>query len=99
MMTLELVRQITEKVIFEEEQEWVSSGKKLRLKDVFRENYDLWNDRLFPTLGVRRLDKYSFLYRILSEAGYEIKDTGILKTYMSEVKAERIREKKNARIK
>jgi hypothetical protein len=79
-LTLELIRQ--------EESNLVSHVAKDSLMDVFRKNFDLWENELFPLLKLQRKNRYDFVCSILGRCGYEVsaEQVGL---YLTKVRAER----------
>lgn len=82
------VRAETLKAIFDEEINLVSHHAKESLMDVFRANYDLWVNELFPLLKILRKNNYEYLSSVLSRCGYEVSASQI-GLYLSKVKQEK----------
>jgi len=93
------IAELTRQCIAEEEANLVSFVKKDSLMDVFRKNFDLWENELFPLLRMLKKNRYDFICRILGEAGYEVSSEQV-GLYLTKVRGERgtkkiYREKKN----
>lgn len=82
------VRDLTLNLIQEEEAKLVTHVAKDSLMDVFRKNFDLWEDELFPLLKLQRKNRYDFVCRILGQCGYEVsaEQVGL---YLTKVRTER----------
>ena len=81
-------RDLTLSLIQEEEQNLVSHVGKDSLMDVFRQNFDLWEDELFPLLKLQRKNRYEYVCRLLQKCGYEVsaEQVGL---YLSKIRTER----------
>jgi hypothetical protein len=81
-------RDLTLSLIQEEELNLVSHVKKDSLMDVFRKNFDLWEEGLFPLLKLQKKNRYEYLAGLLLRCGYEVsaEQVGL---YLSKIRSER----------
>jgi len=85
-----ILQNLTEAAIEKETSELAAlGGGQGNLINVFRDNFDLWNDRLFPILRSRKKGCYEYVAELLNKAGYgEVSSTHV-GAYMSRVRKER----------
>lgn len=75
-----------EKILEEEEKSF--RDDKQKLISVFRENYDLWTEKLFPLWRAKGKSSYEMLAKLLNDIGYEV-DESYVSNYLNRVKNER----------
>lgn len=88
------IKEITMQFIEEEQKRIGSSYAVLSLMDVFRENFDLWNEKLFPLLLLLKKNRYEYLVELLALGGYEVSISQV-GLYLHKVRAERCNNKKH----
>jgi hypothetical protein len=92
------VTRLTQDLIQEEAKNLVAHVHRDTLIDVFRKNFDLWTDELFPLLKIQKKGQYEYLVKILSDCGYEVsvEQVGL---YLSKVRNERGTKKSYRKVK
>lgn len=84
---------LTQELIAQEEANLATCTRRDSLIDVFRTNFDLWTNELFPLLKILRKPQYEYVVKILAQGGYvvSVEQVGL---YLSKVRNERGTKKK-----
>ncbi len=85
------IQEILNKVVAQAEQDAVATTSKTRLIDVFRENYDDWNSRLFPAWKKVGKVCHQELALLLNQVGFSTVNPALVGRYMKLVRDERKR--------
>jgi hypothetical protein len=83
------IQEILKSAVDEAEQEAVTTTSKTRLIDVFRGNYDDWNERLFPAWKKVGKVCHRELALLLNQVGFSTVNPALVGRYMKLVRDER----------
>lgn len=83
------IQEILNKAVAQAEHEAVATTSKTRLIDVFRENYDDWNGRLFPAWKKVGKVCHRELTLLLNQVGFSTVNPAMVGRYMKLVRDER----------
>lgn len=83
------IQEILKKAVAQAEHEAVATTRKTRLIDVFRENYDDWNGRLFPAWKKVGKVCHRELTLLLNQVGFSTVNPAMVGRYMKLVRDER----------
>lgn len=83
------IQSILNNAVVQAEQEAVATTNKTRLIDVFRENYDDWNGRLFPAWKKVGKVCHQELALLLNQVGFSTVSPVMVSRYMKLVRDER----------
>ncbi|MDF1486172.1 hypothetical protein PY257_13440 [Ramlibacter sp. H39-3-26] len=83
------IQSILNNAVVQAEQEAVATTNKTRLIDVFRENYDDWNGRLFPAWKKVGKVCHQELALLLNQVGFSTVNPAMVSRYMKLVRDER----------
>lgn len=83
------IQEILDKAVAQAEHEAVATTSKTRLIDVFRENYDDWNGRLFPAWKKVSKVCHRELTLLLNQVGFNTVNPAMVGRYMKLVRDER----------
>lgn len=83
------IQSILNNAVVQAEQEAVATTNKTRLIDVFRENYDDWNGRLFPAWKKVGKVCHQELALLLNQVGFSTVNPAMVSRYMKMVRDER----------
>jgi len=90
------IQDVLNKAVAQAEQEAVATTSKTRLIDVFRENYDDWNGRLFPAWKKVGKVCHRELTHLLNQVGFTTVNSAMVGRYMKLVRDERKKVGKSA---
>lgn len=87
------IKKLTQELIEAEQENLATCVRRDTLIDVFRANFDLWTDKLFPILRLQKKNRYEYVAKILARGGYviSVQQVGL---YLSKVRSERGTKKK-----
>lgn len=83
------IQELLNRAVIQAEHEAVATTSKTRLIDVFRENYDDWNSRLFPAWKKVGKVCHQELALLLNQVGFSTVNPALVSRYMKLVRDER----------